>query len=95
MVTENRFHVAVKCPKDCQDFHEVASRPPDVLESNFGGQGMGLVAKRWDVPIRQETKERVQDPGREVCDENVRGCLVRIELCGKTENSRACAMKEL
>ena len=41
-------------------FHEVASRHPMVLERQIEGQGMKLVDKRWDVPIRQLTKERFQ-----------------------------------
>ena len=57
---EQQFDRAENAQKIARSFsfHEVAARHPMVLESQIQGQRMKLVDKRWDVPIRQHTKEK-------------------------------------
>ena len=59
---ERKVDRAVNAQKIARDFsfHAVPSRHPAVLESPIGGQGVKLVDKRWDVPIRQDTNGRIQ-----------------------------------
>ena len=58
---EQKFDRAVNAQKIAR------SRHPTVLERQIEGQGMKLVDKRWDVPIRQHTKERFQGTVKTIC----------------------------
>ena len=51
---EQKFDRAVNAQKIARSFsfHKVAARHPLVLECQIQGQGMKLVDKRWDVPVR-------------------------------------------
>ena len=76
-------------------FHEVASRHPIVLERQIEGQGMKLVDKRLDVPIRQHTKERLQGTVKAIRTTTKKFGDVWGGLKWKKRNCQVCATKKL